>query len=366
MLWTFVVLAVVALAVRGVSRLLHRPPAVEVAETSREDVTRVLAVTGRVRPRQINQVRPLAPGRLTALPKEEGDPVRHGEVLARVDDREAQAAVAQARAEVQAQSNELEQARRDLARFERLFADGLVPEDRLEQSRLAVDRGREELARLREAVTEAEARLDDYVLTSPLDGRVLRRPVDPGQIVDTSTVLYEIATREDPWVEAQVDEIYLPKLSEGMTARVASPGRHDLVWTTRVVLLGNRVDPETGSATVRLAFDGAAPDLPAGLSLDVNLTVARHPDAVTVPRAAVADLDGEPWVLTVEGSGAGSGAQYRSATPVTHRRPVRVIDWPAERVVVLEGLEAGETVVLTPRDVPVGVAVRPVPSRTPR
>lgn len=359
-------LAAVAVAVWGVLHLLRRPPAVEVAETLREDVTRVLAVTGRIRPRQVNQVRPLAPGRLTALPKQEGDPVRKGEVLARVDDREARAAVAQAKAAVQARRDELEQARRDLARFERLFADGLIPEDRLEQSRLAVDRGREDLARLQEAVTEAEVRLDDYLLTSPLNGRVLRRPVDPGQIVDTSTVLYEIATRDDPWVEAQVDEIYLPELTEGMAARVASPGRRDLVWTTRLVLLGDRVDPETGSATVRLAFDGDAPDLPAGLSLDVNLTVARHPDAVTVPRAAVADLGGEPWVLTLDRTGAGeSGVDDRLATAVTRRRPVRVIDWPAERVVVLEGLDAGETVVLTPRDVPEGVAVRPVPARTP-
>jgi RND family efflux transporter MFP subunit len=354
----------------GVLRLLRQPPAVEVAETLREDVTRVLAVTGRVRPRQINQVRPLAPGRLTALPKEEGDPVRRGEVLARVDDREARSAVAQAKAAVQARREDLEQARRDLTRFESLFAEGLVPEDRVEQARLAVDRGREELRRLREAVTEAEVRLDDYVLTSPLDGRVLRRPVDPGQIVDTSTVLYEIATGDDPWVEAQVDEIYLPELTEGMAARVAAPGRRDLVWPTTVVLLGDRVDPETGSATVRLAFDGDAPDLPAGLSLDVNLTVARHPDAVTVPRAAVADLDGEPWVLTVETATEGDegeeGAGGRSVGPVTRRRPVRVIDWPAERVVVLEGLDAGQTVVLTPQDVPEGIAVRPVRARSAR
>lgn len=357
-LWTLLTLAVVGACAWGAVRVLHRPPLVEVAQTRREDVTRLLAVTGRVRPRQVNQVRPLAAGRLTALPKEEGDAVRPGELLARVDDREARAALAQTRAAVQVQRQELEQARRDLARSESLFTEGLIPEDRLEQARLAVDRGREELARLQEAVRQAEVRLDDYALTSPLAGRVLRRPVDPGQIVDTATVLYEIATGEDPWVEAEVDEIYLPELREGMAARIASPGRRDRVWPATVVLLGDRVDPATGSVTVRLAFDGEVPDLPAGLSLDVNLTVARHPDAVTVSRAAVADLDGDAWVLTVEPATETESREVSRGGSVTRRRPVRVIDWPAERVVVLEGLEADETVVLTPQDVPADLAVR--------
>lgn len=354
LLWTLLALALLAAAAWGVRRILDRPPLVEVGRVLREDVTRVLAVTGRVRPRQVVEVRPLTSGRLVALPKDEGDEVREGELLARVQDRQARAAVAQERAAVQAQRRSLEQARRDLERAERLHEAGLVAQDQLERARLEVERGAEELQRLAERVAEAEARLEDYDLLSPLTGRVLDRPVDPGQIVSPDTTLYQIATTGDPWVEARVDEIYLAELAEGMEARVAAPGygdprRRDEVWPATLVLLGDRVDPETGSVTVRLAFDGEAPDLPAGLSLDVNLTVDEHPDAVTVPRAAVADLGSEPWVLVVDGGR-------------TARRPVAVIDWPAPRVVVQEGLEPGERVVLTPDDVPDGIEVRPVPA----
>lgn len=357
LLWTLLALALLALAAWGVKRLLDRPPAVEVGEVRRESVRRVLAVTGRVRPRQVVEVRPLASGRLVALPKDEGDQVREGELLARVRDRQARAAVAQERTAVRAQRRSLEQARRDLERAERLHQAGLVAEEELERARLEVERGAEESQRLRERVTEAEARLEDYDLLSPLTGRVLDRPVDPGQIVSPTTLLYEIATTGEPWVEAQVDEIYLAELEEGMEALVAAPGyrdprRGEPLWPARVVRLGDRVDPDTGSATVRLAFDGGAPDLPAGLSLDVNLTVDEHPDAVTAPRSAVADLGSDPWVLVVE--------EGR-----TRRRPVKVIDWPAPRVVVTEGLDPGERVVLTPADVPAGIEVRPVPDSRP-
>ena len=235
-----------------------------------------------------------------------------------------------------------------------------MPQEQLERARLEVERGTEELQRLSERVSEAQARLEDYNLVSPLTGRVLDRPVDPGQIVSPDTTLYEIATTGDPWIEARVDEIYLAELAEGMEARVAAPGygdprRRGEVWPATLVLLGDRVDPRTGAATARLAFDGEAPELPAGLSLDVNLTVEEHPDAVTVPRAAVADLGSDSWVLVVDDGR-------------TVRRPVAVVDWPAPRVVVQEGLEPGERVVLTPGDVPAGIHVRPTPaaSDTPR
>lgn len=351
-LWTVLVLALLGAAGWGVWWVLQRPPEIEVGEVLREDVTRVLAVTGRVRPRQVVQVRPLAPGRLTALPLAEGDQVAEGDLLAQVDDSRAEAAVAQTEATLSSRRQQLEQDRRELGRAVRLHAEGLISEEDLERARLAVEQGVEDVRRLEKAVAEARASLDDYLLRASFAGRVLRRPVDPGQIVGTTTVLYEIASLENPWIEAQVDEIYLPEIDPGMAATLAPPGRRDRRWPARVVLLGDRVDPETGSVKVRLVFEGdQLPILPSGLSLDVNLTVDRHPDALTVPRAAVLDLDASPTVLRLEVGSDGA--------TVPRRRPVEVIDWPAPRVVVLEGLAEGDRVVLDPARVPPDLPVRP-------
>ena len=347
-LW-LTILGALAAAAWGFLHVISRPPRVETAQVRRETVERVLAVTGRVRPRTINQVRPLASGRLLALPLDEGDRVEPGDLLARVDASQDRAALEEARAATAARRQDLAQARRELERAQRLFTEELIPQEELERRRLAVETGKSEVRQRQEAVTRLEARLADYVLRSPLEGRVLDRPVDPGQIVGPDTVLYEIATDDDPWIEAEVDEIFLAAVAPGQGARVSPPGGGGPVMPATVAQIGRRVDPETGAATVRLTFDGEAPELPAGMSLDVNIRVARHEDVVTVPRAAVADPGGDSWVLTVEKADNGFRAR---------RRPVSVLDWPAPRVVVHDGLEPADRVLLSPRAVEPGAAIR--------
>lgn len=335
-----------ALAAVGIVAFLNRPPAVEVGEARRETVERVLAVTGRVRPRYTNRVLPLVPGRLVDLARREGEAVERGEVLARLDDRQARAALEQALAAAREAEEAEEQARRDLARSRQLAAAGLVPARDLEADRLTAERAAQILRQRRQAVAEARARLDDYTLRSPLAGYVLERPVDPGQVVTTSSVIYELATAGEAMVEARVDELFLDEVGLGMEATVAPLNDRSRILPVEVSYIGRRVEPESGAATVRFTFRREPPDWPAGLSLDVNITVARHPDALTVPRSAVADPEGRPWVLVVDGDG------------VTARREVAVIDWPAPRVVVREGLEAGERVVLDPAGLGPGMEVR--------
>lgn len=342
-------LGVLTAAVWGFLHVTSRPPRVDTAPVRLETVERILAVTGRVRPRTVNQVRPLASGRLQALPLDEGDRVEPGDLLAEIDASQDRAALEEARAATAARRQDLAQARRELERAERLFAEGLIPQEELEQRRLAVETGAAEVRQRRETVARLEARLLDYVLRSPLEGWVLDRPVDPGQIVGPDTVLYEIATDDDPWIEAQVDEIFLADVAPGQAARVSPPGGGGPGMPATVAHIGRRVDPETGAATVRLTFDGEAPELPAGMSLDVNIRVARHEEAVTVPRTAVVDPGGDSWVLTVEETEDGFRAR---------RRPVSVLDWPAPRVVVQEGLGPSDRVLLSPRAVEPGSAVR--------
>ncbi len=338
-------LVFLALAV-AITSFLRRPPVADVAEVRRETVERTLAVTGRLRPTHRNRITALVAGRLVALPCEEGDAVKRGQVLARIDDEGARAALAQAVARAAAQAPTAAQAHRDLTRAQALQAQGLVADQQLEQARRAADDADATLRALRESVREARARLEDHVVRSPVDGFVLERPVDPGQTVTTQTVVVEVATARDPLIEADVDEQYLAELRLGMPALVAPLTGRRTLYHAQVVYIGRVVDAASGAVVVRMRFTDPPPALPAGLSLDVNLAIERHPDAVTVPRHAVAGLGLEPWVLVVRGDR-------------TERRAVDIIDWPSERVVVRRGLTPGERVVLEPRKVPAGTQVRP-------
>ena len=345
---TLVWIVVLAALVWGGLRLrttLERPPVVAVDTIRQENVTRVLALTGRVRPVRANRIVPLVPGRLVLLTRDEGEAVEAGEVLARIDDAAVDAAAAQIKTDMAREGDEQAQRTRDARRAQELFEAGLIAASEVETTQLAVVTGKKRLARLREQLAELAVRRDEHVLRAPLAGIVLERPVDPGQVVTTQDVLYEIATTERAEVEVEVDERFFAELTMGMPAVVAPlSGRGD-TYDARVSYIGRQIDRLSGAAVVRLTFEGTAPDLPVGLSLDVNLIVEAHRDVLTVPRGAVASPDNEAWVLTVE---AGR----------TVRRDVRVIAWPASRLVVLDGPPAGTVVVLEPRVVPADAEVR--------
>ncbi len=351
-------LLLAGLAYGGV-RFLRRPPAVPVGEVRRETVVRVLALTGRLRPHFLTDLKPRVSATVLTMTKQDGDAVAAGEVLARLDDRPQRAQVEQARSTASAEQKNLAQAERDLARAQELFQAGLLPAADLEGKRLAVEGGRDALRQREQAVREAAAHLDDYLLRAPHDGFVLTRPVDPGQMVGPDTTVYRLGTAADPWVEALVDEVYLGEVREGLAAEIAvpggrggpdSPGGAGGKWPAHVVFVGRQVDRQSGSATIRLAFDGPAPQLPSGLSLDLNIRVAKHENALTVPRSALLLGNGQTAALVAPKGSRGA----------VEKRAVDVIDWPAERVVVRSGLALGERVVLAPRGIAAGAEIRPL------
>ncbi len=333
----------------GVARFLRRPPAVAVGEVRRESVARVLALTGRLRPHFVTEVKPRVSATLLELLKRDGDAVAAGELLARLDDRAQRAQVEGARAVLIGAQRSFTQSERDLERARELAAAGLLAASELEARRLDVERDRGAARQAEESLREVAAHLDDYLLRAPHAGFVLARPVDPGQMATPETLVYRLGTADAPWVEALVDEVYLGEIREGLEAEVALPGGRGGRWRATVAFVGRQVDRQSGSATVRLAFAESAPQLPAGLSLDVNIRVAEHSNALTVPRSALLGAGGASAALIAPSGASG---------PV-ERRAVEVIDWPAERVVVRSGLAEGERVVLAPRGIAPGTVVRP-------
>jgi RND family efflux transporter MFP subunit len=332
----------------GYRRVASRPPLIEVTAVRSESVVRVLAATGRVRPQLANRVQSLVAGTIVSLSRKEGDAVRRGEVLARLDAQTTRAAGRQAVSQVASRRLEVQQRELEYKRLESLEAAGAVASKEVETARFALENAREAVRQLEALVSESESRLRDFTLLSPIDGYVLARPVDPGQNVTPQTILYELATATDAEIEVEVDEQYLGELRVGLEASVSPLTGERKQFAARVSTIGRRVSESSGAVPVRLAFEGAAPRLPAGLSVDVNLTIATHPGATTVSRAAVAGLGAEPFVMLV-----------RRDTVV--RQAVQVIDWPAARIVVLGGVKAGDTVALTPKLVRPGLVVRTKP-----
>ncbi|MGY6633201.1 MAG: efflux RND transporter periplasmic adaptor subunit [Alkalilacustris sp.] len=316
------------------------PVAIEIAAPA--PVTRVLAVNGRIAARHSVDVRALVGGALTGVRVEEGDSVRMDAELARLDSAAQQAQVRQAIAGLDAALVAQEQALDTQARTEALGAS--VSRTALEAADRAVRSAAQEVARTTALFDQAQAQLDAYTVRAPMTGAVLAVHVEPGQSVDPSTVLMTVADLGQLVVETDVDEAYAVQIRTGQPAVLQLTGEATL-REGRVSRLAQRVDAATGGLAVEIAFN-APVVAPVGLTVTVNIIVEAREAALTAPRAAIRAEDGGQAVFVV-------------VDDVAQRRPVSVIDWPAARLIVTDGLEAGDRVIIDATLVSDGQPVRP-------
>lgn len=324
-----------------------RPPELAVASVVEEPTELVLAAVGRLRANERISVFARAAGQVIELLKREGDQVAAGDVLGRLDDGQPRAVLAQRTAAAAAQRRQLAQTRRSYARAKLLLAGRFITRAGFEAARLVVERDEDELQRVDAATNEAASRLADFVILAPMAGRILVRPVDPGQIVDTRTQIFELVSQGPPDVETEIDESVAGALSVGMHARLAPAGMGGTVFKGSVSFIAPGVNSTTGGRTVRLSFDSPPKDAPPGLSVDVNITVETRDRALTLPRSAIANDSGAPYVMAVRSN-------------KTVKQKVTFIDWPAPRVVVTSGVAKGDLVALDPLADAAGKNVTPV------
>ncbi|MEX2471003.1 MAG: efflux RND transporter periplasmic adaptor subunit [Gemmatimonadota bacterium] len=370
--WTVVALAaVVAIAVLY-SRV--RTTEVDVVAPAPREVVRTLVVTGRVRPPIRSEIGTGVAGVVDVVTVREGDAVGAGDLLLRLDDREARAGVAQAEArlaEVEAAVNdevrraelELEQARRDAERVRSVVLEGGLTQQRLEQaeqraadagSRLAAARAGvgstgaiARVAETRAALEAARARLARHTIAAPYAGTVLSRWVEPGEAVQPGRGLLELAADGPTELVAFPAEENLARIAVGAPARVSADAYPDDVFEATVSLVAPSVDDAQGTVELRFSIDGSIAYLRPGMTVSVNLEVGRRRADQTVPVSAVRGLaTEEPWVMLARDG--------RS-----EQRDVGLGVRGDAFVEVLEGLEPEDAVIRAADEVEPGDRVRP-------
>lgn len=337
-----VLLGAAAVALAVLQPWAPRPAVVAIETVALAPVTRVLAVNGRIAAQHSVDLRPQVAGALTQVGVAEGQTVAAGQVVARIDSAAQDAVVRQAVAALDAALVAQEQAD---ASYRRALALGTnVSAAALDADRLGAQRAMQEVARVAALLEQAQVQLGRHTLRAPIGGTVVDLRVEPGQIVDGATVLMTVADMADLIVEADVDEGHASQIAVGQPAvlRLAGEGQ---TRTGQVRSVAVRVDAATGGLAVTIGFD-TAPEAPIGLTVTANIVVDRRDAALTVPRGAlVQTADGTAVLVAAEG--------------VARLRPVSVIDWPAPRLIVTEGLAPGEAVIVDAPAITDGQAVRP-------
>jgi RND family efflux transporter MFP subunit len=330
-----------ALAVLAYTQLwMTRPPVVPVEIATPAPVTRVLAVNGRIAAVRSVDVRATVSGRLATLSVAEGDSVEAGQVLAEIDAEAQNAVVRQAVAALDAALVAQDQAQET---YDRLLALGTnVARSTLETEARAVQSAAQEVARMTAILDQARIALRDRTIRAPMAGTVLVLNVEDGQTVDPATPLMTLADLGELVVEADVDEAYATQIAEDQAAVLQLAGETG-TRDGHVSFVSRRVDVDTGGLAVKIAFDDPVA-APVGLTVATNIVVEQREAALTVPRTALhTGTDGAGVFLVEDGT--------------VRFQPLTVVDWPAARLIVTDGLTEGDVLIMDAAGMADGQAV---------
>ena len=312
---------------------------VTVTRVARADISSTLAVSGTIAglPNQDVRVSALVPGRVARMLVAEGDQVKAGQVLAKIDDRPLQDQLQQAEAAVEQAKANLENAGLNRDRNESLFQRGIAARKDLEDARTQVSVNAATLRQAEAALALARRQVSRTDVPSPLDGVVVKRLVSVGEQVDGTAAqpLFEVANVREVELFGNVPALYLGKIRVGQTLRISTDAFSGKEFAGRVVAISPAIDPATNVGLVRIRMANGAGLLRLGMFLTAQVPLETHPQALVVPPQAVyRDQEGKPQVYRVQGENA-------------EAVPVQVGLETQDRVELLSGVQAGDTLILT-------------------
>ena len=360
-----VVLAVVGSVAAVAMRSGNSAIQVETAMVTRVDSLQAfVTASGEIVATRYADIGSAVMGRLVELAVKEGDSVKAGQVLARIDPVQASSSAAAAAAsvgaleadsrgaatQVRAAQAALDEARSrekesgaSLARAQELQRGGLLPQSEFDRANLAaatataqvasaeaaLDRAQQALsgserriAQGRAENTRARDMLSKTEITAPIDGVITRLDVEQGEMVvigvqnQPGSILMTISDLSAVNAEVKVAEADVMRLSNGFTAAVTLEALPLQKFTGRVVEIGASALPQVGTQAaarefrVKVRLDGPAAALRPGLTCDTEILVAERKNATTVPLQAVVEQNGQTGVFVLRDG----GVQF---TPVT-------------------------------------------------
>lgn len=359
-----------------------RPPSVPATVVQLRPLQRTLVFSARVASASRVEVGSTLTGRVEQVAVREGDEVRRGDVLLRLESEELRAVLAQAQANerqaaarlaglrstgrsaVQAGVAQAESVLRaaaaDLQRTQDLVARGFLSQARLDEAQRAlavaqaqrdsaaaqaganadggtdIAQAQAQLTLAQAAAAAARTRLEQAQIVAPADARVLLRQAEPGQIVQPGRALLTLALASPVELVGQVDERYLEQLQPGQAATVRADAFAQSPFPARVRQIAPLVDAQRGAVEIKLALPGAAPPfLREDMTLSVEVATGRRERALVLPMEAL------------EGGRDGPGATVRVLRDGrVERRAVKLGLATLDAAEVTEGLAAGDVVLL--------------------
>ncbi len=354
-------------------------PLVEVAPASRGLIEEKILRTGDIAPYTQVTIYSKVQGWVENINVREGDRVKEGQVLVTLDIREAEAAVAQAQAnleasrarvqqvkataeetvqsQIQQTKANLELAEADLRRFQELLEKNFISRQQLDEARtkynvaqaaynLALNSLRQrtwetDLALAEAQVRQAKAALDltqaqlqNLIILSPMNGGVTKRYVDPGTMVKDTTPILNLMDLSQMKMVVNVIEREFIHLQKGQPVNITVTAFPERTFTGKIEIINPALELQSRTAEIQISIPNPGFLLKPGMFGRVEILLRSNPQAILVPIQSVISEQNQDWVFILEGTKA-------------VRRPVKKGVVRDAAVEILQGIRQGDQVITT-------------------
>ena len=270
----------------------------------------------------------------------DGADVKSGDLLYKIDPRDLQAALDQARAAAQRDRASLEYAKANLSRGQELLKSGYVAKDAFDQRSSAMGVAEAALVADQAAIDAATLNLGYTEIRAPFPGRLGRNLAAKGALVGAATGALNTLVQLDPVYvtfnpsESELVEIEKARAAGKVEAQVSTPGEASLTRTGELAFLDNVIDRATGTIVARVTLRNPDFSLLPGQYVTVRLLIRDEPEALMAPAAALGSNQMGKFVYVV---GSGDKAELR---------PLELGPSDGPLVSVRKGLREGERVIV--------------------
>ncbi|MEO5804816.1 MAG: efflux RND transporter periplasmic adaptor subunit [Verrucomicrobiota bacterium] len=302
------------------------PPKMEMqvvaVEAKRQPVAENISLVGNLLANESVEIKSEIDGTIAEINFQEGQRVKKGDLLIRVD--ESKLAAAAAESEANFKLSEL-----NFARGQQLFKEKLIAQQEFDQmsSQFQINKANLELKR---------QQLKDARILAPFSGIVGGRNVSPGQVIAKSMTLTWLTDVDPVKVEINVPERFISQLKVGQKIQINVASYPDKKFDGEVYFIAEQVDPTTRTAFVKARIPNPELLLKPGMFANLELTLKIREAAIVIPESALSQL--------IEGGGAMIFVVDKNST--AQMRKVKLGVRTAGQVEIVNGVEAGEKVIV--------------------
>lgn len=331
----FVIPLIIAGCTEESAEIPQPPRAVRVMEIEPQQIPLATAQgTGRIEARTTSDVGFLVAGRLLENRVTTGAAVAVGDLIARIDPTDFQNKATAAEAQVSAAQANVDQASPQEARFKKLLGDGFATRQQYEAAQQGLQGAQAQLSGAQANLKLAEDQLKYTQLLAPTSGIITATGPDVGQVISAGQMIAQIARDGERDAVFAVAPQHVGYAHTGMSVKVWLQDKPNEVTTGTIREIAPNADPVTGTYGVKVSV----PDAPDGMRL--GAIVIGHAEVpggimVRIPSTALLQTATEPQVWVV-------------STPdnKVKKRPVKVLRYDADSIVLADGLEKGDLLVI--------------------